>query len=496
MSLNAVPASERIHIGIFGRRNAGKSSLINAITGQNLAIVSDVKGTTTDPVLKSMELLPLHIGIFGRRNAGKSSLINAITGQNLAIVSDVKGTTTDPVLKSMELLPLGPVVIIDTPGLDDLGELGSLRIQKARQMLNKTDLALLVLDGTSPVQEEDLEVFRLIGLDDLGELGSLRIQKARQMLNKTDLALLVLDGTSPVQEEDLEVFRLIKAKEIPCILVINKCDLMTSSEILLPDEMKTEQVLYVSAMEKKNIQELKERMGRLAESKKENIHLVSDLINPTDFVILEQVLYVSAMEKKNIQELKERMGRLAESKKENIHLVSDLINPTDFVILVIPIDKAAPKGRLILPQQQTIRDILEKGGIPVLTRDSELETTLKKLDLAGTKPALVITDSQIFAQVSALVPKEIPLTSFSILFARYKGSLDYAVAGAKALDSLQDGDCVLAQVSALVPKEIPLTSFSILFARYKGSLDYAVAGAKALDSLQDGDCVLISEGQP
>ena len=234
------------------------------------------------------------------------------------------------------------------------------------------------------------------GLDDLGELGSLRIQKARQMLNKTDLALLVLDGTSPVQEEDLEVFRLIKAKEIPCILVINKCDLMTSSEILLPDEMKT-----------------------------------------------EQVLYVSAMEKKNIQELKERMGRLAESKKENIHLVSDLINPTDFVILVIPIDKAAPKGRLILPQQQTIRDILEKGGIPVLTRDSELETTLKKLDLAGTKPALVITDSQIFAQVSALVPKEIPLTSFSILFARYKGSLDYAVAGAKALDSLQDGDCVL-----------------------------------------------------
>lgn len=291
----------------------------------------------------------IHIGIFGRRNAGKSSLINAITGQNLAIVSDVKGTTTDPVLKSMELLPLGPVVIIDTPGLDDLGKLGSLRIQKARQMLNKTDMALLVLDGTASVQEEDLEVFRLI-----------------------------------------------KAKEIPCILVINKCDLMPSSEILLPDEMNA-----------------------------------------------EQIVYVSAVEGKNIRELKELMGKQAEYKKEGVPLVSDLIDPTDVVLLVIPIDKAAPKGRLILPQQQTIRDILEKGGIPVLTRDSELETTLKKLDSAGTKPALVITDSQIFAQVSALVPTEIPLTSFSILFARYKGSLVDAVSGAKALDFLQDGDCVL-----------------------------------------------------
>lgn len=291
----------------------------------------------------------IHIGIFGRRNAGKSSLINAITGQNLAIVSDVKGTTTDPVLKSMELLPLGPVVIIDTPGLDDLGKLGSLRIQKARQILNKTDMALLVLDGTASVQEEDLEVFRLI-----------------------------------------------KAKEIPCILVINKCDLMPSSEILLPDEMNA-----------------------------------------------EQIVYVSAVEGKNIRELKELMGKQAEYKKEGVPLVSDLIDPTDVVLLVIPIDKAAPKGRLILPQQQTIRDILEKGGIPVLTRDSELETTLKKLDSAGTKPALVITDSQIFAQVSALVPTEIPLTSFSILFARYKGSLVDAVSGAKALDFLQDGDCVL-----------------------------------------------------
>ena len=279
----------------------------------------------------------IHIGIFGRRNAGKSSLINAITGQNLAIVSDVKGTTTDPVLKSMELLPLGPVVIIDTPGLDDLGKLGSLRIQKARQMLNKTDMALLVLDGTASVQEEDLEVFRLI-----------------------------------------------KAKEMP------------SSGILLPDEMKA-----------------------------------------------EQIVYVSAVEGKNIRELKELMGKQAEYKKEGVPLVSDLIDPTDVVLLVIPIDKAAPKGRLILPQQQTIRDILEKGGIPVLTRDSELETTLKKLDSAGTKPALVITDSQIFAQVSALVPTEIPLTSFSILFARYKGSLVDAVSGAKALDFLQDGDCVL-----------------------------------------------------
>lgn len=284
----------------------------------------------------------IHIGIFGRRNAGKSSIINALTGQDLAIVSDVKGTTTDPVLKAMELLPLGPVVMIDTPGLDDEGTLGALRIQKAYQMLNKTDIALLVVDGTV--------------------------------------------GMTP---EDTAILTRIQEKKIPYLVVMNKADLISSS----PAQ--------------------------------------GDAV---------QTLWVSAQNSTNIEELKERLAHLLPSEDTARKIVGDLISPGDLVLLVVPIDKSAPKGRLILPQQQTIRDILERGAVSIVTRDTELPDTLAKL---GQKPALVITDSQVFEQVANIVPADVPLTSFSILFARYKGNLDTVVKGARALNTLSDGDTVL-----------------------------------------------------
>lgn len=289
----------------------------------------------------------VHIGIFGRRNAGKSSIINAMTGQNLAIVSDRKGTTTDPVLKSMELLPLGPVVMIDTPGLDDDGELGKLRVQKAYQILNKTDIALLVLDGT-------------IGMTDADE----------------------------------KILEKIKAKEIPYLVVMNKADLVSNHA--------------------------------------DSFHIST--ISEKDF------LWVSAFDESQIHELKERIARLVPSDESKRHIVRDLVSPLDFVVLVVPIDKAAPKGRLILPQQQTIRDLLETGAVSVAVRETELEDTLKIL---RNPPALVITDSQVFQTVAKIVPTDVPLTSFSILFARYKGNLDILVNGAKFIDKLTDGDAVL-----------------------------------------------------
>lgn len=295
----------------------------------------------------------VHIGIFGRRNAGKSSIINAITGQSLAIVSDVKGTTTDPVPKAMELLPLGPVVIIDTPGLDDEGELGALRIQKARQILNKTDIAVLVLDGSSDITPEDKNIL-------------LQIQK----------------------------------KQLPCIVVLNKSD--------LPD------------------------------AKKKHVEQNFSHMFPT--VPSENILAVSTLTGQNIRQLKELIASQAPTDSNDKHIVGDLISPADFVVLVVPIDKAAPKGRLILPQQQTIRDILDSGGISIVTKDTELKETLQQL---GKKPGLVITDSQVFGKVAAEVPGDIPLTSFSILFARYKGNLETVVAGAQYLDQLKDGDTVL-----------------------------------------------------
>lgn len=289
----------------------------------------------------------VHIGFFGRRNAGKSSIINAVTGQNLSIVSQVKGTTTDPVYKTMELLPLGPVMVIDTPGLDDTGELGSLRVKKSYQVLNKTDIAVLVVDGT--------------------------------------------EGRNA---QDDACIRRFQQKGIPYLLVYNKLDLL---------------------------------------SPKEQANLSPSL----------EEIWVSAAEKTNIYALKERIAALKPEDTHKYPIVADLIRPLDLVILVVPIDKAAPKGRLILPQQQTIRDILEAGAVSVVVRDTELRSTLEHFLSQGIRPSLVITDSQAFARVSKDTPKELPLTSFSILFARYKGDLETSVWGVTGLNALKDGDKVL-----------------------------------------------------
>lgn len=283
----------------------------------------------------------IHIGIFGKRNCGKSSLINALTRQNLSIVSDTKGTTTDPVLKAMELLPIGPVVFIDTAGLDDEGELGQLRIAKTYQMLNKTDIALLVVDNS-------------VGMT----------------------------------EEDKHILEKIQQKHIPYLIVQNKCDL-----------------------EKKSSLELS-----------------------------EDYMKVSAKTGFHIQELKEKIASLLPTETNQTPIVQDLLSPNDFVVLVVPIDSSAPKGRLILPQQQTIRDILDTNAVSIVVKDTELKETLENL---GKTPRLVITDSQAFKQVSAIVPENILLTSFSILFARYKGNLDTVTKGAFAIDRLKDGDTVL-----------------------------------------------------
>ena len=282
----------------------------------------------------------VHIGFFGLRNAGKSSVVNAVTGQNLSVVSDVKGTTTDPVKKAMELLPLGPVVIIDTPGIDDEGDLGALRVKRAKQALNICDVAVLVVDG---------------------EIG--------------------------LQPADKQLIELFKAKNISCVIAYNKSDLL----------------------------------GEI----------------PTT---AENEIYVSAEQKTNIYELKELIARLAKQEENTKRIVADIIKPNDVVILVVPIDSAAPKGRLILPQQQTIRDILETGAISMVCRETELPQTLASLK---SPPSLVVTDSQAFGKVSRDVPDDIRLTSFSILFARYKGDLAQAVRGAAMLDKLKDGDTVL-----------------------------------------------------
>ena len=289
----------------------------------------------------------VHIGIFGKRNAGKSSVINAITNQSLAIVSDIKGTTTDPVSKAMELLPLGPVMIIDTPGLDDVGELGKMRIQKSYQVLNKSDIGILVIDGTFGQTDED-----------------------KALINK------------------------FKEKNIPYIVVMNKLDLVREQQNIDENEINS---------------------------------------NPN-------TIWVSSTTKENIYELKEMIAKQAPTDEPKFKIVGDLLNPSDFVVLVVPIDKAAPKGRLILPQQQTIRDILEANAIAIVVKENELKNTLENL---GKKPKLVITDSQVFSKVSTDTPKDILLTSFSILFARYKGDLKETVKGVKALENLKDNDTIL-----------------------------------------------------
>ena len=282
----------------------------------------------------------VHIGFFGMRNAGKSSLVNAVTGQELAVVSDVLGTTTDPVKKAMDLLPMGLVVIIDTPGFDDEGELGALRIKKTKQALGYTDIAVLCVDSTRGMQKEDRELEKIF-----------------------------------------------KNKKIPYIKAFTKAELAETPQ-------KAE----------------------------------------------ENVIYVSAKTGGNIFELKEKIARMLKNSAEEKKLVSDLISENDMVLLVIPIDEAAPKGRLILPQQQTIRGVLDSGACCICCRDSELADTLGRL---GKKPDLVITDSQAFGKVSKIVPEDVLLTSFSILFARYKGNLETLVRGADMLDKLEDGDKLL-----------------------------------------------------
>ncbi len=288
----------------------------------------------------------VHIGFFGRRNAGKSSVVNAVTGQDLAVVSDKKGTTTDPVSKAMELLPLGPVMIIDTPGFDDEGQLGELRVRKTKQVLNRTDIAVLVIDAT--------------------------------------------EGQKQCDEQLISIF---EEKEIPYLLVYNKEDCLSENE-----------------------------KNTVIQQKKESS------------------ICVSALEKTHIEELKEKLASLVKADGQKLQLVGDLIHPSELVVLVIPIDKAAPKGRLILPQQQVIRDVLEADGAAVCVKEYELR---QLLDDIGKRPAMVITDSQVFAKVSADVPEEIPLTSFSILMARYKGFLEEAVLGAAAIEHLKDDDRIL-----------------------------------------------------
>ena len=291
----------------------------------------------------------VHISFFGKRNAGKSSVINAVTGQDLAIVSSVMGTTTDPVYKTMELLPLGPVMVIDTPGIDDEGELGALRVRKSYQVLNKTDIAILVIDSTAGKGEEELELIH-------------RFHK----------------------------------KGIPYLIVYNKIDLLSTEKI-------KDLAMSVRAGE----------------------------------------VLVSASYGMDIQELKEKIASLKPEDTHKYPLIQDLIEPLDLVILVVPIDKAAPKGRLILPQQQTIRDILERGALSLVVRDTELKSTLDHFLAQGVCPKLVVTDSQAFARVSKAVPENITLTTFSILFSRYKGELETQLKGIAALSSIEDGDHIL-----------------------------------------------------
>lgn len=281
-----------------------------------------------------------HIGFFGRRNAGKSSLLNAVTNQDISVVSEYAGTTTDPVSKAMEMLPAGPVVVIDTPGFDDVGELGELRVKKTKQVLNKTDAAILVCDA-------------LTGLTDC----------------------------------DRQLITLFKSKDIPYIAAYTKCDLA----------------------------------GNIPQPK-------------------ENEIYVSSKTGQGIKELKDKIASLISVNAKKQVLVSDLVNTGDLIILVMPIDSSAPLGRLILPQQQTIRDGLDSGAQVLVVRDTELEGALAD---CGKKPSLVITDSQAFGKVMKIVPRDIPLTSFSILMARNKGFLKNALEGAQKLDSLCDGDRVL-----------------------------------------------------
>ncbi len=294
----------------------------------------------------------LHIGFFGCRNAGKSSLVNALTSQQMSVVSDVPGTTTDPVSKSMEILPAGPVVITDTPGFDDDGGLGELRVKRTREILKRTDLAILVVDSMKGICQSDKELLQLFA-----------------------------------------------AQDTPCILVWNKTDLISDTA---------------------DFQDYNNRLS--ADSK-----------------LIGQIR-VSSVTGENLSQLREMIGRTAKHQERELPLLGDIIHPLDLVILVIPIDESAPKGRLILPQQQVLRDILDHQGQALCVREKELDAVISNLTV---KPALVITDSQAFGQVAKTVPEDIPMTSFSILMARYKGVLKNQLEGVSAVSKLQDGDKVL-----------------------------------------------------
>lgn len=296
----------------------------------------------------------VHISLFGKRNAGKSSLMNALLGQQLSIVSDVKGTTTDPVRKSMELLPMGPVVFTDTPGLDDEGQLGKFRMEKSYEVLEQTDIAIVVIDAV------------------MGK-----------------------------ETEDNRIIHRIREKQIPYVVVYNKHDLMRSPTVEAVD---------VQALTEK------QKTGEEIE------------------------IWVSTLEQYHIQELKELLAQLFPDKNYDPPIIADLVQPEDIVVLVMPMDKAAPKGRLILPQQQTIRELLEAGAVTVMTRETELKQTLASLQ---KPPVMVVTDSQVFEPVAAVVPDTVLLTSFSILFARHKGVLKDALQGVQAVSRLKDKDTIL-----------------------------------------------------
>lgn len=282
----------------------------------------------------------VHIGFFGLRNVGKSSLVNAVTGQQLAVVADVKGTTTDPVKKAMELLPLGPVVIIDTPGIDDVGDLGEKRVEKTYSVLAKTDVAVLVTDARFGKQKEDEK--------------------------------LIAD---------------FKERGLPYIVAYNKCDLVKKTAELSENE-----------------------------------------------------IYVSAALGTGINSLKEKIAALSKCESEPKRIISDLLSPGDNAVLVVPIDESAPKGRLILPQQMTIRDILDNNCTALVCRETELAGIM---DCLKEKPKVVVTDSQVFGKVSRIIPEDMLLTSFSVLMARFKGELQVLTDGASKLKSLKNGDKVL-----------------------------------------------------
>ena len=303
----------------------------------------------------------IQIALFGKRNAGKSSVINAVTGQQLAIVSEVKGTTTDPVSKAMELLPLGPCMFIDTPGIDDEGELGEKRVERAMQVLNRTDIALVVID-INTVEEEDWESVR---------------------------------GLPP---KEMEIISLIEEKKIPYVIVLNQADRM--------EDTASEEIRNQIAMKNGTV----------------------------------PAVVVSSKTGDGLEELKDTLIRLAPDADAKLHIVGDLIEEGDIILLVVPVDSAAPKGRLIMPQQQVIRDILDNQAIAIVVQVPQLPKALEDFQ---DRIKMVITDSQVFKEVSAILPESMLLTSFSILFARHKGNLLKLVEGVRTVDRLKDGDRVL-----------------------------------------------------